>query len=105
MLQRRRRQFRDIISYVNDNGGWTIVGWYLLGSVTDATMGGDKVKNPLLTIHISYLMLSLYHSWIRNNSSFRHLVIPINDCLLGVASESLVEEVVKALANNRSNLY
>ncbi len=51
-----RHQFETMVQHINNSGGWTIVGWFMMGSVVDA--GSDvteKIQNKEITIHISYL--------------------------------------------------
>ena len=51
-----RAKFNDMVEYINTNGGWTIVGWFMMGSVVDAaTYATEKVQNNDITIHLSYL--------------------------------------------------
>lgn len=51
-----RQKFDEMVEHINDNGGWTIVGWFMMGSVVDAaTNATDKIQNNEITIHISYL--------------------------------------------------
>lgn len=51
-----RSKFENMVEHVNINGGWTIVGWFMMGSVVDAaTNATDKIQNNEITIHISYL--------------------------------------------------
>ena len=32
----------DLSNYVNDNGGWTVIGWYRLGMVTDKALADEN---------------------------------------------------------------
>ena len=51
-----RLQFQNMVTYINNESGWTIVGWFMMGSVVDAaTNSNEKIQNNEITIHISYL--------------------------------------------------
>jgi hypothetical protein len=51
-----RSKFKAITEFVNTTGGWTIVGWFMMGSVTDAASNAsDKIENNVVTIHMTYL--------------------------------------------------
>jgi hypothetical protein len=51
-----REKFECMVQHINDFDGWTIVGWFMMGSVVDAaTNTTDKIQNNEITIHISYL--------------------------------------------------
>jgi hypothetical protein len=51
-----RKKFECMVQHINLFGGWTIVGWFMMGSVVDAaTNATDKIQNNEITIHISYL--------------------------------------------------
>ena len=53
---RIREMFDDMVDFINISGGWTVVGWFMMGSVIDAaTNSTDKIQNNEITIHISYL--------------------------------------------------
>jgi hypothetical protein len=49
----------NIKNTVNENGGWTIVGWYRKGEIVDASAGSNETDNTIASdnhpIHISYL--------------------------------------------------
>jgi Tfp pilus assembly major pilin PilA len=51
-----RNAINKQVEYINNKGGWTIVGWFMLGSTTDASSNGqEKVINEDITLHLSYL--------------------------------------------------
>jgi hypothetical protein len=51
-----RLKFETMVQHINNSGGWTIVGWFMMGAVTDAaTSTTEKIQNSEITIHISYL--------------------------------------------------
>jgi hypothetical protein len=56
---RRTAQCRTMINMmvdcINNNGGWTIVGWFMLGSISDAANAQEKAENFDITLHLSYL--------------------------------------------------
>jgi hypothetical protein len=56
MVQSIRQQVNSLIKFVNDNGGWTAVGWFMLGQISDASEDTtDKIDNPTVTPHLTYL--------------------------------------------------
>ena len=45
-----------MVKHINSAGGWTIVGWFMMGSVVDAaTTSTDRILNNDITIHLSYV--------------------------------------------------
>ena len=44
--------------YINSHGGWTLVGWFMLGDHSDAANPNDKVQNYQTTLHLSYVQPS-----------------------------------------------
>jgi hypothetical protein len=55
ILQQNRPLISQMVDYVNQNDGWTLVGWFKLGEVTDAANQQEKVENSEITVRISYL--------------------------------------------------
>ena len=51
-----RDKIKKMVTYINDNGGWTIVGWFMLGSTQDSANSQDKVQNSVITLHLSCLL-------------------------------------------------
>lgn len=52
-----RSKVAQMVEYVNGNGGWTIVGWYMMGQIQDAAANShEKVDNTNIQVHMSYLM-------------------------------------------------
>jgi hypothetical protein len=51
-----RSKINTMVNYINNNGGWTIVGWFMLGSTSDSANSQDKVENFAITLHLSYLL-------------------------------------------------
>jgi hypothetical protein len=47
-----------LTEYINSHGGWTLVGWFMLGDHSDAANPNDKVQNYLMTLHLSYVQPS-----------------------------------------------
>jgi hypothetical protein len=50
-----RSKISDMVQYINNHGGWTIVGWFKLGEVADAANEKEKVVNTDVTVRLSYL--------------------------------------------------
>ena len=48
-----RRKWERLVQYINNHGGWTLVGWCMLGDHYDAAGGSDKVQNFETRIHLS----------------------------------------------------
>ena len=56
MIQAIRKKVNSIVSFVNGHGGWTAVGWFMLGQISDASEDTtDKIDNPTVTPHLTYL--------------------------------------------------
>ena len=72
-----RCRIAKIVEHINANGGWTIIGWMVLGMVQDA-QGSDKVENLHCTVHLSYLMPSNYYTTIKYSRAFFNLQITNN---------------------------
>ena len=53
-----RRQVNALVDYVNNNGGWTAVGWFKKGEVKDlaATTEEVKVDSDEVKFHLSFLL-------------------------------------------------
>ena len=52
-----RRKVVSCVEYVNNHGGWTVVGWFRQGEVADASdEGAEKVDNERVIVHISLLV-------------------------------------------------
>jgi hypothetical protein len=47
-----------LTEYINSHGGWTLVGWFMLGDHSDAANPNDKVQNYHTTLHLSYVQPS-----------------------------------------------
>ena len=50
-----RDKIKTMTQIINQNGGWTIVGWMKRGETTDLGTGQDKVENVEVTMHLSCL--------------------------------------------------
>jgi hypothetical protein len=50
-----RRKVREMVGTVNENGGWTVVGWCKKGEVSDAANRFEKIESDKVTFHISFL--------------------------------------------------
>jgi hypothetical protein len=60
-LSALRQAVNDITKHVNDNGGWTIIGWICTGRVKDGSSDvntSDQIEPLFPTIHITYLFPS-----------------------------------------------
>jgi hypothetical protein len=67
-----RKKINAMVEHINNHGGWTIVGWFMLGSTTDAANIQEKVENYDMTLHLSYLSPS---TDISNDNTFSQLRI------------------------------
>jgi hypothetical protein len=60
-LSALRQAVSNVTKHVNDNGGWTMIGWICTGRVkggsSDVNMS-DQIKPLFPTIHITYLFPS-----------------------------------------------
>jgi hypothetical protein len=77
LLVPNRESFREMVEFINqpENGGWTIIGWYMKGSTTDATNEAEKIDNDTFQVHISYLFPTWYIDRIKDNPQFTALQI------------------------------
>lgn len=50
-----RKSKNSIVEHVNKNGGWTIVGWFRKGEVTDASNETERLESETVKVHISLL--------------------------------------------------
>lgn len=74
MVQTIRQQVNCLMKFVNDNGGWTAVGWFMLGQISDASEDTtDKIDNPTVTPHLTYLHPS--NETLVHTNSFKELQI------------------------------
>ena len=54
MQQKRRRQMREMVVYINSHGGWKIIGWCKKGEVS-VEGEAEKVENNDVNLNLSYL--------------------------------------------------
>ena len=52
-----QEKWRSVIDHVNDNGGWTIVGWYIRATIEDDDKDGndETLLRDNVKINVSYL--------------------------------------------------
>jgi hypothetical protein len=71
-----RLKFENMVQHINHNGGWTIVGWFMMGSVVDAASNAaDKIQNNEITIHISYLYPTEVDDVVGSEGFNAHLIV------------------------------
>lgn len=77
ILLPNRENIRNMVQFINapENGGWTIVGWYMKGSTTDATNEAEKIDNDTFTVHISHLFPTWYTDHIKDDPQFTAMLI------------------------------
>ena len=51
-----REKVKKMVEYVNNKGGWTVVGWFKKGEVSDSSNQAEKVESLTCTLHISLLI-------------------------------------------------
>lgn len=80
--QANRQDFRHKIArmtrYINDHGGWTIIGWYMLGATADTNttnVQDNKVENYDMHMHINYLYPTMYRARIEHDLAFQRMKI------------------------------
>ena len=44
-----------MVDYINEHGGWTVVGWFKKGEVEDSS-SGEKVESTTVSLHLSLLI-------------------------------------------------
>lgn len=54
MLQKRRKQMKEMVEYINNNGGWTLIGWCKKGQVS-VDGETEKVENNEVNLNLSYV--------------------------------------------------
>lgn len=69
-----RRKWTSMVNYVNEHGGWTLVGWSMLGDHYDAANGQDKVQAAETKIHLSSLQPT-QRIELMNNAELRRVKI------------------------------
>lgn len=70
-----RKRFKNIVDFINENGGWTIVGWFMMGSVVEAAaVSNEKIQNYEITIHLSYVYPSNAET-ILQSDDYKQLLI------------------------------
>ena len=57
-----RRKWERLVHYVNNHGGWSLVGWCMLGDHYDAATGNEKVDNFETKIHLSKVHPTLQYA-------------------------------------------
>ena len=55
LVFQNRKRITEMVDWINENDGWTIVGWFKLGETTDAANENERVETHEVTVHISYL--------------------------------------------------
>ena len=94
-LQQLRTAIRQVLHYINNNGGWTYIGWLRTGKVLDQSdnsvgSAAENLASMTQNPHISYLYPS--------NTNTIDLAIPeFRDCLLNLDED----DQVPAPANNQ----
>ena len=53
-----RRAVSHMVTYVNDHGGWSTVGWFKKGEVQDASSEDTKIDSGTVQLHLSLLLPS-----------------------------------------------
>jgi hypothetical protein len=64
-----RHALRELVEFVNQAGGWTICGWFRVGTVNDSS--GVQVLSDTYGLHISYIHPS--HEDILDDDDFKEL--------------------------------
>ncbi len=69
-LKPMRKRVTQMVNYINNNGGWTVVGWIKMGEVVDSSTLGEKIISSRGNFHISYNLIPqwmigahLEHTW------------------------------------------
>ena len=50
---------RDVVKFINENGGFTILGWYLRGIITDKLMAGITEETYTTEGDITFHIVSI----------------------------------------------
>jgi hypothetical protein len=77
LLQWYRTKIGIMVDFINNevNGGWTIVGWCMKGSTTDAATDNERIDNDHFQVHVCYLYPTEYAAKIYNKAAFADLQI------------------------------
>lgn len=62
-----------IVQHIHDNEGWTIVGWFRRGEITDASNEAERVDSSTVNVHISLLVPT--KSDVMETDAFKALLI------------------------------
>jgi hypothetical protein len=70
-----RQKVSSMVTYVNNHGGWTVVGWFRKGEVDDASNAGQKMESLDTVLHLSYVMPTSLDIQNSNDNAFEALKI------------------------------
>ena len=76
-----RKQVSALVSLVNDNGGWTIVGWFRKGETVDtvvATNDTQREESTTVNVHISF-MLPTNETLLKSPQFKERQIVPENN--------------------------
>ena len=68
----------DVIDYINDNGGFTVSGWYKRGEIND--ISNEESQNQVESSDIGYHVVSIYptNNLIISRNEFKSKKFDIN---------------------------
>lgn len=79
VIEKRTMEFRKkidtIVDYINQDGGWTIAGWFKKGESQDASTAEAKVDSTEVTLHLSLLVPSKKEIRTREDGDYKKLLI------------------------------
>lgn len=70
-----RKRVNTMVDFINDKGGWTIVGWFRKGELQDASTTEEKVLSAKVTFHLSLLVPTDAELLHGNNQDYNPLRI------------------------------
>lgn len=73
-----RKKIKKMVEYVNNNGKWTVVGWFRKGEIVDASTNdvGLKFENTTSVLHVSLLVPSKSDVASKTDETYRAMLIP-----------------------------
>lgn len=76
--QSMKKQIKRMVKYINNKGGWTIVGWFRKGETIEevATNDTDRVESDTVKCHLSYLGPT--DATVLNKKEYKELLVDKN---------------------------
>ena len=71
----------DVVSYINNNGGFTVIGWYKKGSINDISTeeSDDQVESSEMGYHV--VSITPTNKTILEKEEYKKLCFNIGDII------------------------